>query len=97
MCIRDRGSEVKLRYLFERLFEEEPGGGFPKEWAAAEKRNKGILEDVKKVTCKDMTAILKEIDRDFLKETLAPEGTKEQLFENARDQEMMDCIRELLK
>ena len=91
------GSEVKLRYLIERLFEEEPGGGFPKEWAAAEKRNKGILEDVKKVTCKDMTAILKEIDRDFLKETLAPEGTKEQLFENARDQEMMDCIRELLK
>lgn len=90
------GSDEKLKYEFERLFAEKPGGGFPKEWAAAEKSNRNILADIKKITCNDMEEILREIDRDFLKETLAPEGTKEQLFANATNESLIACIKELI-
>ena len=91
------GSDVKLRYIFERLFEEAPGGGFPKEWAQAERTNRNILTDVKKVTCRDMKEILKEIDPEFLKGTLEPKGTKEQIYENATDQELVDVIKALVE
>ena len=89
------GSDVKLRYIFERLFEETPGGGFPKEWAEAERTNRIILADVKQITCRDMKAILKEIDPEFLKSTLEPKGTKEQIFENATDQELVNALKAL--
>ena len=91
------GSDVKHRYIFERLFEEAPGGGFPKEWAQAERTNRNILTDVKKVTCRDMKEILKEIDPEFLKGTLEPKGTKEQIYENATDQELVDVIKALVE
>lgn len=91
------GSEVKLTYIFERTFQEEPGGGYPKEWAAAEKKNRGILQEVKKLTCNSMEDILKRIDRTFLRETLEVEGFGEQFFENCQDEKMAKLIRELLK
>ena len=91
------GSEVKLAYVFERTFGQEPGGGYPKEWAAAEEKNRGILGEVKKVTCRSMEDILKEIDRGFVKETLEVEGFREQFFENCRNENMAELIRELLK
>ncbi len=90
------GSEVKLAYVFERTFGQEPGGGYPKEWAAAEEKNRGILGEVKKVTCRSMEDILKEIDRGFVKETLEVEGFREQFFENCRNENMAKLIRELL-
>lgn len=91
------GSEVKLRYTFERVFAEQPGGGYPKEWAAAEQTNREILQDVKKITCNPMEDILQRIDREFLKATLMVEGFEEQFYENCRDERMAELIRELLK
>ncbi|MCI6275293.1 MAG: RpiB/LacA/LacB family sugar-phosphate isomerase [Clostridium sp.] len=91
------GSEINLKYMFERLFEEEPGGGFPKEWAPAEQRNKKILEGVKKVTCKDMITILEEIDRDFLLETIKPEPFNKYFFENCKNDAIKDYIKNLSK
>ncbi len=44
------GAELNLQYLFEKLFVEEWGGGYPKERAVPEQRNAKILNKVKKVT-----------------------------------------------
>ena len=60
------GAELNLRYMFEKLFEEESGGGYPKERAIPEKANKKILDEVKKVTYIDFLDILKNIDRNLL-------------------------------
>ena len=38
------GAELNLTYIFEKLFEQEPGGGYPKERVVPEQRNKKILE-----------------------------------------------------
>ena len=56
-----------------------------------------VSVDVKKVTCRDMKEILKEIDPEFLKGTLEPKGTKEQIYENATDQELVDVIKALVE
>ena len=58
------GAELNLTYIFEKLFEQEPGGGYPKERVVPEQRNKKILDEVKKVTHTDMLYILKNIDKE---------------------------------
>ena len=59
------GAELNLTYIFEKLFEQEPGGGYPKERVVPEQRNKKILDEVKKVTHTDMLYILKNVDKEL--------------------------------
>ena len=64
------GSELTLKYIFEKLFESPAGGGYPKERVVPEQANKKILDDIKKITHKDMLTILKQIDQEFLYQTI---------------------------
>lgn len=91
------GSEITLRYIFEKLFSSEFGGGYPKERVIPEQRNKKILDEVKKVTHNDMITILKNIDREFLRETINREQFKKYFFENAEDKEIVEFIKEVLE
>lgn len=90
------GAELNLKLMFERLFAEEMGGGYPKERAIPEQRNARILNDVKKITHQDMLTILKTIDQDFLKETVAGEKFQEYFFANCQDQDIADYIKSVL-
>ncbi len=90
------GAEVNLEYLFEKLFGTEMGNGYPQEWAAPEKRHRGILAEVKKITHKDMLTILKNIDQDFLKEAIAEPSFKDLFFANCKDQAIADYIHTIL-
>lgn len=66
----DGGGELNLEYIFEKLFAEESGQGYPRERAVSEQRNKRILDEVKKVTYKDLPTVLKELDRDLVRGAL---------------------------
>ena len=90
------GSELTLENIFEKLFEEEAGNGYPKERAIPEQKNKKILDEVKKITHKDMLTILKEIDREFLLETINRKQFKKYFFENAEDGEIKEFIKHIL-
>lgn len=90
------GAELNLTLMFERLFAEEMGGGYPKERAIPEQRNARILNEVKEITHQNMITILKEIDQDFLKETIAGENFSKYFFENCQDEEIASYLRSLL-
>lgn len=90
------GAELNIRNVFEQLFLTEGGAGYPEEWAAAEKKNKKILENVQKVTYRDMLSILKEMDQGFLKETLAEETFPELFFKQCEKGEISDYIHSVL-
>ena len=90
------GAEVNLEYVFEKLLSSPPGGGYPVEWAEAEKRNRGVLMQVKEVSHAKMIDILKSIDQDLLKGAIAEPSFKELFFENCREGEISDYIRNLL-
>lgn len=91
------GSELTLTYIFEKLFETEFGGGYPKERAVPEQANKKILDQVKQVTHKDMITILKEIDEEFLYQTINRQQFKKYFFENAEEGEIKEYIRDFMK
>ena len=90
------GAELNLKLIFERLFAETAVGGYPKERAVPEQRNARILNEVKQITHNDMMTILKQIDQDFLKETIAGEKFQEYFFANCQDEEIATYIKSLL-
>lgn len=91
------GCELNLSYVFEKLFVSEWGQGYPRERAVPEQRNKKILDDVKKITHRDMMSILKDIDRDFLKAAVSGEKFSELFFKNCKDDEIVAFIKDVLE
>lgn len=90
------GAELNLKLIFERLFAEEAGNGYPKDRVIPEQRNKKILDTVKEVTHKDMLTILKEIDQEFLKETISGEHFQELFFANCKDDAIATYLKSIL-
>ena len=91
------GAELNLTYIFEKLFEGEPGGGYPKERVVPEQRNKKILDVVRKVAFKDsLIDILKNLDQDLVKGAVSGEKFQELFFANCKNQEIADYVKALL-
>lgn len=90
------GGDLNLEYIFEKLFCEESGQGYPRERAVPEQRNKRILDDVKKVTYRELTDILMELDRELVKGALAGAHFQELFFKNCKCEKIAACVKEIL-
>lgn len=86
-------AELNLQDVYKKLFEGERGLGYPKERAEIMAKNRGILKSLKAVTCHDMLTVLKNIDQDLLKATVAGEKFQEYFFANATDAGIRDYIK----
>lgn len=89
-------AEVNLAYIFEKLFTGERGLGYPRERALPMKANREILKNVKKLTHTPMIEILKNIDREFLLQTIDRDTFKKYFFENAKDEEIISFVKSVL-
>ena len=91
------GAELNLTYIFEKLFDGEPGGGYPKERVVPEQRNKKILDGVREITLKqDLVEVLKQLDQDLVKGAVAGEKFKELFFANCKCDKIKDYVSTLL-
>ena len=90
------GGEKNLEYIFEKLYVEEAGLGYPRERAAIMAKNRGVLNAVKAVTYRNFTDILREIDRDLVKGAFAGENFKELFFANCKCDEIKAVVEEIL-
>lgn len=90
------GGDLNLEYIFEKLFAEESGQGYPRERAVPEKRNKKILDEVKLHTYRDMAEILTSIDRELAKGALATEGFKKYFEANCKEEKIRAAVQEVL-
>lgn len=91
------GAELNLRLIFERLFAEPMGGGYPKERAVPEQSNARILRGLKERIYRPLPEVLRSIDPGFLKGAIAGERFREYFMANAEDGEVKDIISSLLK
>ena len=90
------GGDLNLEYIFEKLFCEESGQGYPRERAVPEKRNKKILDEVKLSTYRRLTDILPDLDRELVKGAVAGEKFSELFFASCKDEELASYVRTLL-
>ena len=90
------GGDLNLEYIFEKLFCEESGQGYPRERAVPEKRNKKILDEVKAVTYRDFATILKERDRELVIGALSGEHFMEYFEKDCRDAGILEIVKEMI-
>lgn len=91
------GGDLNLEYIFEKLWSEPFGGGYPKERVVPEQRNKKILDEVKKVTyVQDMSVILKGLDQELVKGAFAGEHFAEYFFKDCKDEKIANTVKEII-
>ncbi|QTD57626.1 RpiB/LacA/LacB family sugar-phosphate isomerase [Parasphingorhabdus cellanae] len=88
-------AELNLQDCYRKLFEEEGGIGYPKERAEIMAKNRGILSQMKDVTCNDMLTVLKNVDQDLLKAAIAGEKFEDYFYANSQDDEISGYLRSL--
>jgi len=86
-------AELNLQDVYRKLFEGERGLGYPKERAEIMRKNRGILKDLKAVTCHDMLTVLKTVDQDLLRAAVAGRRFSELFFANATDEDIRDYLK----
>ena len=90
------GGDLNLEYIFEKLFCEPSGQGYPRERAVPEQRNKKILDCVKKVTYRPLEDILPELDAELVKGAISGERFAEYFFEDCKNDSLKDVVKSLL-
>lgn len=90
------GGDLNLEYIFEKLFCEEPGQGYPRERAVPEKRNKKILDEVKAKTYRPLTEILRDLDRELVKGALSHKRFSEYFFTDCKCDEIRAVVERIL-
>lgn len=78
-------AELNLQDCYRKLFESEPGLGYPKERAAIMASNRGKLAALKAASCHDMLSVLKAVDQDLLRAAIAGERFADYFYPNCQD------------
>ena len=72
------------------------GWGYPKERVVPEQRNKKILDGVRAIAFRDLSDILKDLDRDLVKGAFAGEHFAENFFPACKDEKLAATVKELM-
>ncbi len=91
------GGDLNLIYIFEKLFSQPFGGGYPPERREPEQRNKKILDEVRRHTLRqDLVEVLKELDPELVKGAFQGEHFKELFFANCKDEKIGAYIKSIV-
>jgi len=90
------GAELNLTFIFEKLFDGQPGQGYPKDRVVPEQRNKKVLDEVKKIAYRDLIDILKNLDQDLVKGAVAGEHFKDLFFANCKCEKLESYVKSIL-
>ena len=88
-------AELNLQDCYAKLFEGEPGAGYPKERAAIMATNRGKLADLKAASCHDMLTVLTSVDQALLRAAIAGERFGEYFYPNCQDDSIAAYLKAL--
>ena len=91
------GGELNLEYIFEKLFGEPSGQGYPRDRAVPEQRNKRILDGVRAAAFKPLGEILRALDPELVKGALDRESVREHFFDDCKCDTLREMVREFLE
>ena len=89
------GQELQLKYIFEQMWLEEPGSGYPKERVVPEQANKKILDAVREAAYRPLVDIYKDLDPALVKGAFAGKHFKELFEANAKDGDIKNYVLSL--
>ena len=89
------GGDLNLEYIFEKLFGQPSGGGYPANRREPEQRNKKIFDAVRATTLRPLCEVLPRLDRDLVRGAFAGEHFDELFFPSCKDATIADLVRDL--
>ena len=89
------GGDLNLEYIFEKLFCEPSGQGYPRERAEPEQRNKKILDKVREAAFKPFVEILESLDKELVRGAFAGERFSELFFRDCKDEKIAAAVKKL--
>ncbi|HCU2267044.1 TPA: RpiB/LacA/LacB family sugar-phosphate isomerase [Escherichia coli] len=90
------GAELNMRYIFEKAFDGEKGLGYPAERRESQNANAIILSNMKEAVSKPLMDALQAIDPELLKQALGGEKFQKCFFNNSKDKELVNYVKNLL-
>lgn len=94
------GGEVTLEYIFEKLFKDAPGGGYPRDRVVPEQRNKKILDEVKKITHRDMADVLDGLyasNKELVRGAFAGAEFQKLFFADCKDAKLAEKVKAIIR
>ncbi len=91
------GGELNLEYMFEKLFAQEWGNGYPEAAAESEKRNAKILTQLKEVSHTSVEYIIENADRELVKAAFGGKNTFAYLERDAKDKELIKFVKGIVE
>lgn len=85
-------ADINLKYIFEKLFADAPGQGYPPARAESQAASRKILSDLSQMAHKSLPEILKKTDPDLLKPIVANDRFMEEIMKTSADE-----VKEILK
>ena len=58
--------DINLRYIFEKLFSDKPGQGYPPHRSDSQRQSRAILSEINAVTHADLVSILPRLDKNIV-------------------------------
>ncbi|RRD94494.1 hypothetical protein EII17_07530 [Clostridiales bacterium COT073_COT-073] len=92
------GAEINLRHIFRTLFEQPFGGGYPNEYAEAERKSRiKMMEWTKKPAQYPVEEAIQRMDQERLYHLLNYKEFKNLFYKNAKSGKIEKYIKELLE
>jgi ribose 5-phosphate isomerase RpiB len=89
------GAELNIAYILEKLFESEPGEGYPPEKQKVEHANKVILDDVRTNNLKDIVDCLEGLDPALVKGAISGMNFKNLFYKHATNEKLIHCVERI--
>lgn len=90
------GGELNLEYIFEKLFSEEGGKGYPAHRAESQMQSRIVLGQIQKVAFRDFLEILSDLDEKIVRQALSGDIFEEHFFKNCKDVKISEFVRRVL-
>ena len=84
--------EVSLRHIFERLFQDQPGGGYPPQRRDSQQRSRTILCDVNAATHRTMIDIVGSLAPSIVQPVLAHQPFVDFMAQFAVDEQLKNFV-----
>lgn len=84
--------DINLKYIFEKLFCDKPGRGYPPHRSESQQKSRTMLAGISSKTHKDIISIINSIDKDIMQTVLEHKPFTEFIRRFAKDGELKDIL-----
>ena len=86
-------SEINLECIFEKLFDEPFGIGYPKKDSERKQKDTNLLKSINSIVKRDLKDIIPKMDINFMKKVISRDNVFEYVMKYGKDNELIELLK----